>query len=944
MNIDLERVELLTSFVDRLIQIRNISDLSEDCISELITEAISFSGAVYSDAEIDAAKRDITSRYQIRTTPGESILLDYEMDQWYDEKKSDIVPFFWSRYKNYLIDKMHFSPNVVSVLGEETLDRKLMNYILNPEINTSTPILRRGLIIGDVQSGKTSTYIGFICKAADAGYKVFILLTGTIESLRKQTQERVEEGFIGIDMSATPKGGRRVGVGEDNKPIHAMALTSRKGDFTGDSDQIAVALSDKNAVVFVIKKQKDVLTKLRDWLVSLNADPVTGKIDVPMLMIDDEADNASINTSKSKEDPTTINKLIRELANIFTKSNYVGFTATPFANVFIDPETTEKMENQDLFPEDFIVSLPTPSNYIGPNRIFAETGEFHSQLNYINDAGREEEDGFPFYFKHKKEWEGDLPESLTDAMYCFYLANAIRDLRGDIKTHRSMLINISRFVRVQKYIQSVVEEIHSAAYRAIKFNLSDDFEESMKDPIIKRIYTNWEKQYSKIEFTWEDIADILFNSIENIQIKVVNSSKNSQKLEYPKNDSVRVIAIGGLALSRGLTLEGLIVSYFYRNTCTYDVLMQMGRWFGYRKNYEDLFRIWIHKSSAEWYAEIADATEKLKDDMAIMRDLNQKPRDFGIRVRNNSAELNITAYNKMRNATDEYEFSSYFGGFFETPYLHLDVDIEKANYKQTERFISYLVNAGFPFERQKVESGKGHFIIQKIPKVRIVEYIRSIKVSKYCTDFDTRQIANFIENTDDESISEFDIAFMEGGQSKSDSDVINIAGREIVKVKRNNCIIDHDSGRLGVGRRGKLGGPSDGKTGIVDFGGKNASDIIKEAKEEFKRDYYKKNGEEFDEGNKTYPSNFWFRYIKDRRPIILIYLIALEVKEDEQTQKKQIDEFNERMMGIPAVGLALGIPKNDEATAVYSVRYKANKVYNWFEQEEILSESEEDDE
>lgn len=123
----------------------------------------------------------------------------------------------------------------------------------------------------------------------------------------------------------------------------------------------------------------------------------------------------------------------------------------------------------------------------------------------------------------------------------------------------------------------------------------------MKDPVLKRLYDNWNREYSSLEYDWDDIVDVLFSAMERIQIKVVNSSRSSEKLEYPKNESLRVIAIGGLALSRGLTLEGLVISYFYRNTCTYDVLMQMGRWFGYRKNYEDLFRIWTHESSARWY-------------------------------------------------------------------------------------------------------------------------------------------------------------------------------------------------------------------------------------------------------------------------------------------------------------------------------------------------------
>lgn len=221
-----------------------------------------------------------------------------------------------------------------------------------------------------------------------------------------------------------------------------------------------------------------------------------------------------------------------------------------------------------------------------------------NQLTYIKDAGREEADGFSFWFKHTKEWQGNLPDSMTDAMYAFYVVNAIRDLRGDHKDHRSMLINISRFVAVQKYIKTQVEDIHRNAYRAIKFNITG--KDALKDPVIRRIYEIYEKYYSFVEFSWDQIAAKMFDSIENIQIKVVNSSKSSEKLEYPKNDSLRVIAIGGLALSRGLTLEGLVISYFYRNTSTYDVLMQMGRWFGYRKNYDDLFRIWTHKDSADW--------------------------------------------------------------------------------------------------------------------------------------------------------------------------------------------------------------------------------------------------------------------------------------------------------------------------------------------------------
>lgn len=933
MKTNIEKVAKLVGFVDKLIQMIEIENkLDEVKISEMIKKALEISGATYSDEEIEAAKRDITWKYQIFTTPGQSILADYDEEDWYEEAKNNITPIFWTRYKDYLIDKKHFSPSIVSMLGDDTLDKKLMKYIVNPKAEYSAPVLKRGLIIGDVQSGKTSTYIGFICKAADAGYRVFILLTGTIESLRRQTQERVEEGFIGIDMSANNTGGKRIGVGEDKKPILAMALTSRTSDFTGNSNKIAVALSDKDAVVFIIKKQKNVLSKLKNWLVSLNADPSTGKIDIPMLMIDDEADNASINTSKSKEDPTTINKLIRELASIFTKSNYVGFTATPFANVFIDPETTEKMETQDLFPEDFIVALPTPSNYIGPNKIFALDGEFHGQLRYITDAGREEEDGYSFYFKHKKDWEGELPDSLTDAIYTFYLANALRDLRGDNREHRSMLINISRFVKVQKYIKNKVEDIHSRAYNSIKYNLSCDFEKSMKDPVLKRLYENWQREYSSLGFDWNNIVKVLSAAIENIQIKVVNSSKNSEKLEYPKKGSLRVIAIGGLALSRGLTLEGLVVSYFYRNTCTYDVLMQMGRWFGYRKNYEDIFRIWTHEASARWYAEISEATDRLKADMDRMHDLKRRPKDFGIRVKNDSVELNITAYNKMRNATNEYEFSSYFGGLVETPYLIFDPDVQKKNFLETQNLVKDLVEKGFSFER--TAAGRGHYIIQGIPKAIIVEYIRQLKISKYSSDFRTSQIAEFLENTTDKSIELFDVAFMEGKPTKDNSKLVNLSGRYIPKVHRDHCVINYDTERLGIGQRGKLGGPGDGMAGIVDFEGSSSEEILEEAKRLYRIEYEKSKGVEFSD-NRTYPSKTWFAYVEKRRPLLLIYMMDVFADND---QKKRMDEFRVQMEEMPVVGFAMGLPRNDQA-AKDAKKFKANKVYNWFEQDDILAES-----
>ena len=940
MSVDIARVQKLVNYVNSCLDMEPELVLTDEILDNILQRAVyTFPKMGFTSEETEAAKRDLTYRRQIFCTPGQSILDDYDSRKWYTEKKEagEITEKFWERYKTYLINEKNFPPSVVTTLGKETLERDIMNYLGDPD--STAHFLKRGLVIGDVQSGKTSTYIGLMCKAADAGYKVFILLTGTIESLRRQTQERVEEGFIGFNMSAERDDEKRVGVGLDNKPIFAMAMTSRKSDFTGDSNQIAVSLRSNDAVVFVIKKNTNVLQKLIEWLRTINADRLTGKIDEPMLLIDDEADNASINTSKSKEDPTRINKLIREMAALFTKSNYVGFTATPYANVFIDPVTTEEMLNHDLFPEDFIYALPTPSDYIGPQQTFDHNGKYYSQLIPIHDAGNTEEDGWPFYFKHKKDWEDTLPESLTDAIYTFYLANAIRDLRGQQTKHRSMLVNVSRFVRVQYYIKSEIETIHKNAYNAIKFNLDPhNTIESLKDPVLKRIYANWCKQYEDTGIEWEDVAKVLYHAIEEIQIKVVNSTTKKDKLVYEDNNPIRVIAIGGLALSRGLTLEGLMISYFYRNTATYDVLMQMGRWFGYRRGYDDIFRIWTHPDSARWYAEIAEATEILKNDMRTMHDNEMKPREFGIRVRNDCKELQITAPNKRRNTRDVFEFSGYAGRLCETPYLCSDAVSNRENFIRIRSFTEENVDAGKVFEQMR---GSGlHYVLQDIEKAKIIQLIRQLKFSKYNSNFDKTQILDYLSTEADPYIDLWDVAFLDGSVKTKAKEIV-IRERTIYKIDRSNCTVEKD--RLRIGKRGKMGGTGDGKIGIIPFNGKAVSTIIDEAKEKFKKSYRSEKGAAFADG-REYPADTWFKYIKDRKPIVLVYFIDVDSDNNSEAMRKYKAQMTDADgFEVPSVGLAVGFPSNDNAIKSSKRKYTANAIYNYFEQEEAELEMEEEE-
>jgi len=926
MEINREKIHLCAKSVEHLYDlIKTTEEVDDTKINELMTLAINMAAYHFNEVEISKIKDIVTTNCQIKQYDGISITNDYNHYNWYSERiksDSDADEFFWDRYRNYLLEEQHLSLNVVNKLGQDTLT-DLMNYLGDP--GSADQFLRRGLIIGDVQSGKTSTYIGLICKAADAGYKVVILLTGTIETLRNQTQKRVEEGFVGINISQCENGTQavRVGVGKDNLPIKVTAMTSRDYDFVGNVNRITTSLENHKVVLCIMKKNSTVLTKLIDWLVSQNADQHDNRIHYPMLLIDDEADNASINTNKPEENPTTINSLIRKLADSFVQTTYVGFTATPFANVFINPETTEDMINHDLFPENFIYCLPSPSNYIGSKEIFGKDGRYTHSLVFIKDAGVVEKDGFSFYYKHTKDWNDNLPQSLTDAIYAFFIANAIRDLRRDNDEPRTMMINISRFINVQHCVKQKVEQIFERAYSTVKYDLGNNHQKNMKNPELHRMYNIWGKVYKESEFSWDEIKRVLFKAIENIQIKVVNSSKNSEKLDYEHNKNLRVIAIGGLALSRGLTLEGLLVSYFYRNTSTYDVLMQMGRWFGYRKNYEDIFRIWTSRKSAEWYNEISYATELLKDDISIMRELKKTPKEFGIRVRNDSQELRITAPNKMRLAADKIEQSSYFGDIVETPYLILDIKTNRNNLTAVENLVESSADAGIEFKQ--LPNRGAHYALRDVPKNLITNLIRSYKSSRFNPHFDTDQIYHFLITCSDPILKKWDVIFMEG--SKQGEQHL-IAGKGIFPIQRGFSVDEYEK-RINIGSRGKLAGPQDGMQCI------DNQDEIEAAKSLFRGEYEKIKEVPWTT-QKSYPSNTWFKYIKKRNPLLIIYLIKLDDNNDPQ-KKKFITEYG----ASPLVGLAMGIPNVNGAVKEIH-KYKVNPIYTQTEINEMFLESEEE--
>lgn len=874
-------------------------------INEVCKGFIEFSpDIVLTEEEKNVLKNKINETYAIYQPEGAYIIGDYDHDiEWFENLKNDSSydDYFWRRYKGYLLDNKKLSPNVVDRLENDTL-KNLMSLIGNPSSNSYFSI--RGLVVGDVQSGKTSNYIGLITMAADAGYKVIFVLAGLTENLRSQTQERIEEGFVGYDTIKEED----VGVGRGTKNVKIM--TSRLSDFTGTKNEnTSYKISDysQEPLIFVIKKNANVLQKLYRSLKKLNTSAYNEIIQYSALIIDDEADNASINTNKAENDPTKINNWIRKLLKLFVKSSYVGFTATPFANVFIRYDSKKEMEDDDLFPRDFIYALETPSNYLGPNAYF--TCE-NSNVSIISDY-----DDNIFPLNHKKDfYVNELFDSFYESINCFFLVNAIRDIRDiDKITNRSMLINISRFKNIHNEVKYLVDKY----IKDLKINIKQchgySLDKAIDNKYIKLLYLTYEKNFKNIEILGkkDDFGIVfrnLYNATKDIYTIVVNSSKGNVKLEYPKGKSTRVIAIGGLALSRGLTLEGLCVSYFYRNSKTYDVLMQMGRWFGYRDEYKDLVRIFITKKSIEYYKTIYEATEKLKKDIRTMSLEKRKPIEYGIRVMNKSFELGITAKNKMRYTSSKYKIVSFDGRTFEAPIIDRDLNINNDNIDKTYDFLLSSCLS-------KIDKNVRVPYFRDISKEEVINFLLNISINGENIGFDKSQIIdNYLKKTKYEKI---DVVII-GGESEKEIKINDLFVKMVARV--------FDLPKYQVIRisaiKDRLMGPTDARFGV------SPKKLI---------------------GHKENNNNYYL--IKDRNPILFIYFIDLKypeelsfIEDDNDLEYKydtnivyayKLKKDLENQKYNYLVSFAIGCPNEGNAKEVDSIKYVFNDTVNYYDFEHL---------
>lgn len=836
-------------------------------------------------------------------------------EPWLPDKRATINWHFWRRYERFLEEEAGLAPITVQRLSQ--LTDSVLERLEDPHRPGAWD--RRGMVVGNVQSGKTANYIGLVNKAVDAGYKLIIILAGLHKSLRSQTQLRFDEGFLGFDTQrnlAYDTQNLRIGVGKlptmEALIAHSLTSSTDGGDFNRKiANQVGVRPGGNDPILLVVKKNKSILDNLLTWVQSVSGDldPKTGRRvvrNVPLLLIDDEADNASVNTNPipvddngvplDDYDVTAINGGIRKILDAFEKSAYVGYTATPFANIFIYPEGNTDEHGEDLFPRSFIINLPTPSNYIGPARVFG--------IEAAPEAGIQKKvEGLPLIRdvkdnqawipdKHKKEHvPGDIPESLKKAIRSFVLVCAARMARGQAELHNSMLIHVTRFTDVQKRVEEAVrQELVSLQGRLqygdgnAKSQLLDELKDLWDSDFVPTT-TNVRSKVDDPEITdlaWKDVQPHLVPTALKIEIRIINGTAGDILDYRDHGKGLNVIAIGGEKLSRGLTLEGLSVSYFLRATKMYDTLMQMGRWFGYRPGYLDLCRLFTSPDLAKWYRHITLASEELRREFDHMAEIRGTPAEYGLRVRTHPDGLIITAVNKMRTGT--VMRLSYSGTISESVAFDSTPSVIQSNFDRFSRFVEDLKHHSNPAKERSNVIWKG------VDGAKIRALLTDIKTHPDSWKANTQLLAEYVQKKMQEGeLITWTVALI----SNSENGNVDVGGEKIEPSLRT---FTTEQGKLSFGR---LVSPVDE---VMDFDDAKRREALARTIA-----YWKENpGRMKNEPDR--PAGPVIREMRQpQNGLLLIYPIKPPVEG-----------------GVPVMGFAVSFPKSGTQT---DIEYKVNNIY-----------------
>jgi hypothetical protein len=697
-------------------------------------DALAAAGPLVPAEDHDAVLRHY--RRQTSTTievlePG--VLSDGGPRAWFDGHDPS-QGYYWRRQRAYLAHTLKRKDFEIDSLDQSS--DKVLGHLENPR--SPQPFAIRGLVIGHVQSGKTANFSALIAKAADAGYKIVIVLSGLHNTLRQQTQRRLEH-----DLGRENVGG--VGEAEPRRRWVWMTGSEAWGDF--DPRGVSAALVQGNEqVIFVVKKNKSRLQRLITWMQGQVPD------DVAVLVIDDEADQASVNTGGNRSpreevdlvaqsdfdgdvltedelDPSTINLNIRKLLRSFARCSYVAYTATPFANVLIDPSALDTEGGNDLFPSHFIISLPLPpgGNYVGAAQLFgrdrlpgdANTGA-EEGLDVIEFVPDYEVDMLVPPPRQKAGFQPTLPPSLKQALTDYVVASAAWLERSGRNEPCTMLIHTDMRRAMQNPLATEVTA-ELAYIRQRWLYEADEYRPSLAERWNKRFRPVSAAVDLKRDVTFEVIAPYIDRLLrDGIVVRVLNSDW-PDTIDFDAEPNLRAVLIGGNKLSRGVTIEGLLISYYVRETLYYDTLMQMGRWFGYRGQYVDLTRLYSTDLLVSCFHDLATAEEELRKQIARYDRERLTPTKFVPKVRTHPL-MAVTQKSKMQSAV---EVSVNYAGervqtlrFPERPTAAL-----QANLQVTRDLLSAL---GLPKITDKQPSWAGvdpNVVIEFLSKFQVISQI-----------------------------------------------------------------------------------------------------------------------------------------------------------------------------------------------------------------------------
>lgn len=615
-------------------------------------------------------------------------------DPWYGGSLPGDV--FWPKLREHLASLPHLDEASVDLIDQAS--DKIVSYTPDPH---KREWQCKGLVVGHVQSGKTTNFTAVIAKAVDRGYNLVIVFSGVHEGLRRQTQERLEAQLCDLDR------GRWITLTTPEEDFQVQPTTFESLVPSADSNK---------AVLCVVKKNAAVLRKLRRWL--KRAGENGGLRNVRALIIDDEADQASVQTR-------TINPLIRDLLNTLPRCTYLGYTATPFANVLIDPATPD-----DLYPRDFILNLPEPQNgYFGPRQLFGRD-------DLLEDGGEPGDDGYDMIRTVPDAWVPRLRPTrgqpfetppiedspVASAVNWFWLATAARRARGD-HGHSTMLIHTAMKTDVHQAYHYPL-----ASYRTLSLNSLAQADEEF----ITALHEQWNSETQSVPSMDFGLSPIDFNSvIEHVPAVirdttiVLDNSRSDDRLNYG-NGAVTAIVIGGNTLSRGLTLEGLVVSFFIRAARAYDTLLQMGRWFGYRPDYEDLPRIYMTEELQTWFRHLATVEAEIRLDIDRYEQQDLSPIEYGVRIRTHPGLMVTAKLGAARLAS-----ASYGGRRVQVRYFkHKDADWLAANKEAADSLITELDVLGLASDSPV----DGAVVWRDVPVERVYEFLDRYEVHEESPD------------------------------------------------------------------------------------------------------------------------------------------------------------------------------------------------------------------